>query len=975
MMDALEDLFSMVLAFGLWPALPITGYWVFSRFHSASKTNPTPFVTSLALMTVAGITVWSPLLHVSAMAGIYRAEYFGLLGWIATLLAFIGWFKQPKISPQSFPKLSVWDWVLAGGLLLAASLYLGFPTESIMGGRDMGIYANHGTYIANHGRLDIPYPWDEKDAPIFSEAFRGYPAGVFTTQPTMTVRFFHLFPVWLAHAFSTSGHHGLFRLNGVLALLFLAIFYGVCRLVTPKPHSIVATLFLALNPSEVWSARITLSEVFAQLLIWSGLFLLMSGLKDKNKELTWLAGLFLGLSAFVRIDGFFLVPFLFLAHLALKITEDPMGEKSSAVWTSVYLTALPLFALAINYHTFFSRPYFMILVRPLEMIALASLVSLFALLALTPKVLARVRPWFTGKTALALIGIALFTLAAYAYWIRPNLEPYAIISWPGHHLDGTRYFREDTLVNLAQYLSPVVVWAAILSWYFTLCAAVRKGQNIYLLAALVVIAGFSALYLWNPAIRGPDHFYAIRRFVPVVIPGFVFFAALGSWWVISKASKGWSIGASALVIVFLSLFTIRAGGPIFAFAEDKGYFMQLQQLAQKLPQEDVILAHEATRWGVWVMPLYLAFDRKVISIDLDTEKGKSALNLWIAKKANKQRPVYLLYEGRLRLVGFEASRVDEVVLLRSYTEQTVKPLPQKIVSEKRTISLYKITGKSDRADYLNVALGPERVWGVEESGFYDQDEASVGRWTNGAAKMIVPLDKQWRPKALQINLGSTGPKGTKLQVLVNSHELFSGQIPPGAWSKTLSFTHLNLGEQATIELLSDTFIQKEIIKDAADSRTLGVSVLGISMLERNLGTPLPDEGHRSHLNIIGKERNLSISAKESVSLMITVRNMGKDPFPALRDLGRYKGSVRLGILWFAKGQTGKRLAEHRAELPRTMFHDDEAQIDVALNPVGHDGKRLPPGDYEVWIGLVQEGMFWFYQKGDKVLKLNLGVKG
>jgi len=68
---------------------------------------------------------------------------------------------------------------------------------------------------------------------------------------------------------------------------------------------------------------------------------------------------------------------------------------------------------------------------------------------------------------------------------------------------------------------------------------------------------------------------------------------------------------------------------------------------------------------------------------------------------------------------------------------------------------------------------------------------------------------------------------------------------------------------------------------------------------------------------------------------------------------------RLGyqIEWngrFAEGQAAKPVAERRVELPHVIFRGEEADIDVALNPVGHNGNRLPVGSYEVWIGLVQE---------------------
>jgi 4-amino-4-deoxy-L-arabinose transferase-like glycosyltransferase len=239
----------------------------------------------------------------AAVAGFYRAEYFGLLGWVVTGVSLWLLFKQHSRCKLSF-KFTFWDWVLAVGLIVAAGLYLGFPTESILGGRDQGVYANHGIHIANHGRLDVPYPWPENVSNIFALYFGEFP-GFYKTQPTMTAQFAHLFPVWLAQVFSTFGYHGLFRLNGIFALLSLSIFYGLCRFALPKSYAASATLFLALNPSEIWLARITLTEILTQLFILSGLWLLLLALENNSKLLARWAGIFLGFSALVRIDSFF----------------------------------------------------------------------------------------------------------------------------------------------------------------------------------------------------------------------------------------------------------------------------------------------------------------------------------------------------------------------------------------------------------------------------------------------------------------------------------------------------------------------------------------------------------------------------------------------------------------------------------------------------------------------------------------------
>src|SRR5262249_62247460 len=105
------------------------------------------------------IAVWSGPMLGWATLGVYRPEYFGMVGWVITLVALTQ-------LPRAFPRLREiawqfrsWDAVLIAGLIGAAWLYLGYPTESILSGADEGVYANHGVFMARYGRLDVPYPW------------------------------------------------------------------------------------------------------------------------------------------------------------------------------------------------------------------------------------------------------------------------------------------------------------------------------------------------------------------------------------------------------------------------------------------------------------------------------------------------------------------------------------------------------------------------------------------------------------------------------------------------------------------------------------------------------------------------------------------------------------------------------------------------------------------------------------------------
>ena len=855
---------SGVLAFGIWPALPLSGYWLYVHANRPLKRSSLPSLTVFALIISMGITLFSLPMLFAAAARVYKAEYFGLIGWVITILSL--WRLSRKREVYSAIKnlrLTGWNLVLMIGLIVSAVLYLGFPTETILGGRDEGVYANHAIYIARHGRIDIPYPYPAEFASLFEEALHSSPdvyktfmPGFYLTSSNIKVQFGHLFPVWLAQACSTFGHQGLFRLNTLFTLLSLCIFYGLCCSAIPRPYAVAATLFLALNPSQIWLTRITLTEILTQLFIWSGLLLLAQALKNNNKSLARWAGIFIGFSAFVRIDSFFLLPLLILSHLALKVVEEPTTEKTSSIWPAFYPLTLILFVFAAGYYAFFSTPYFIQLSPYILKVGVVSLVFFFVLLMPTQTILKRIHPYIKGRLFLTSIGIVLFALTVYAYWVRPNFEPFSTLNQPGQFGHGTRDYREDSLVNLAQYLSPFVIWAAVTGWLVMVWNTVKQRRYACFTGVLLVTFGFSILYLWNPSIK-PGHFLAIRRFVPVVIPGMIFFAAFGIWYVMEKIPKTLSKAVSILILVILTLFTVKSDALIFNFAENRGSFQQIQQLAHHLPQDEIILSDRGVYLPPWETPLYISFDRKIVPVDLNFKSGIYVAKSWFAKVTAENRPFYLLDEEKPLPKGLNGIKLYEIELSWRFAEQPVHPLPKAILKEERTIGLYKINGII--SDYKNISLGPEKYFGVMESGFHGQEwkEGRFFRWTDGNAKLIVPLDPEHPPRSLRMEFFSHCPKELKLKVLLNNHELYQGQIAPGkGWSKTFSVADLPLGNQAIIKIMSDRFVPKEVIQGSMDTRTLGVTVQDIRLLD----TDQPERSHQ--FATVSNYKNLSLGSEK-----------------------------------------------------------------------------------------------------------------
>ena len=745
---------STLAAAGVWPAVPIAGHFVFALPQRVSEGGKIPAVATYALTAAAGLVLWSVPLLAAVLAGVYYPAVLGLLGWSITAVGLASAFwrntrheqlaaarreagtretlpvsppkptarrsrdrrtsggEQPvRRHPQEAPLAAtstglsagiassdvIWDALLIAGLVVAAALYFGFPTESIYGGRDEGVYANQAIYIAQHGRRDVPYPWPKDADAIFAAGWSGFP-GLYNTAGEMTPQFSQVFSAWLAQAFATFGHHGLFRLNAVFALLSLAVFYGLCVIAVGRPYAVSATLFLAFNPSQLWMARITLSEILTQLFIWSSLLVLMQALSQGRPSLARWAGVFVGCAALVRFDALILVPLLFVAHAAFTVliaaNDSPGGATEPSgrgapdvrVWRALYQTALPSSVVAVAYYAVFSTPYFDELGRyHLTKLVVVTLAAVLVLLASMLPFVRRLRPGLTSKPLLTALCVALFGLVAYAYWLRPTAS--AQPAWKheplGLSVDVSRDYRQDSVVNLARYVSLPVIPAAIAGWLLCVWVLARQRRNPHLTPLLTVIAGCAAIYLWDPAVH-PDHYWAVRRFVPVVIPGFVVCAALGMHGGTRRLPALLARGVEGLALVFLTLFTLNAGQLIFTFAEYRGYFRQIEELARKLPTDQVVLTHG---YKTWVTPLYVAFDRKVVPLDLNSDKGHNVKEEWVARQARHEEPVYTLVEVDQRSPN--SAKVAEVQLLCSYTEPTTNPLPQRILTVSRQVELYE----------------------------------------------------------------------------------------------------------------------------------------------------------------------------------------------------------------------------------------------------------------------------------------------
>jgi hypothetical protein len=137
-------------------------------------------------------------------------------------------------------------------------------------------------------------------------------------------------------------------------------------------------------------------------------------------------------------------------------------------------------------------------------------------------------------------------------------------------------------------------------------------------------------------------------------------------------------------------------------------------------------------------------------------------------------------------------------------------------------------------DY-NTLLGCETIPQVPESGFWGTEWDELGRpfrWTNGGAKLVVPIDSEKPPHSIRFEIRSNKEVGSLLQLHVNGTKIFDKQVEAGVTKEVVSLKDVKIGKELVIEILSDSFVPEVQIKGSTDNRTLGVMVKGIRLLRQ-----------------------------------------------------------------------------------------------------------------------------------------------
>lgn len=656
--------------FGVWSAIYPMGVWTLALVgHDASR----PLRSSPLVVICVGSATLTLLLMVLALSGVFVPVAIGAAGW--AVLAWWSWRERPWDRLAAAAK----DWkaillafrfrmILVAAIVAGAGfLYAFFPKESLLGERDEGIYAQHALHLLRTGgsAIDLERMGLAREPGILAIEQGRAPElpGIYPTGSHWTFQFSAATPVWMTMLAALLGPMGIFRFNAMLGVVNCLAFYAlVARFLPPgrRLWAVAALAVFAFQPAQVWVSRNTLSEPLCAWFLLNGLFAGMLALGRGSRAIGLVAGGLIGMASFVRIDAVVFPLAIALATLALVAAGRlQRGSRAAAALHAIALGCYCVNAAALLYFGVFVRTYLTgladLVVPAVAATALCAIAT--ALLGRYPGL--RLSPRHAARLAwpIAIGAIAVF---AYALWLRPDMQPYALIeSKLVPQLNGTRDYREVSLVNLSAYLSGAVVLMAGIGASLGLWLALRNKLSRAKTWALLFLLIPVAVYLWRPMIS-PDHIWAARRWVPAVFPACIVLAALGASALSARLTRPQVGAVAVLSMLALTTSLLSRQRETLFLREDAQMVAQIGAIAQALPQDRVSYVIGS---GPLTSALLTGFGRRVAQ--LTPTAPLTAANLGLpAACADPYRSCLVVHPRAQPIEGPQAHPVADAAIVR-----------------------------------------------------------------------------------------------------------------------------------------------------------------------------------------------------------------------------------------------------------------------------------------------------------------------
>ncbi len=772
-------------------------------------------------------------------------------GWVGLLLAELGLFSPGRVATVvailvvatalgARRQLSLragrahLDEVVALVCLCGFALAVYFPPfEYFLGGKDPGVYVNTGFHVARHGNLtwidplilDVPpgerglFFREDVELPPWSQPrFLGYHMESPETG-RIVPQGLHLYPVWMGLA------AGLYQMKAGLyatpffALLAVAGFFLAIRRLFGAQVALWAAGFATVFQIQVWFARFPNTEIVLQFLYVTGL-LTFYFMQEKRSSLAGaLAGAAFGSTLLVRVDSIlFLIPLgIYFGWLRL---ERRLGRPEVG-----FLSVFALFATHAVLHArlvawpyvanILGRHYWRWVGENLVLIALAVVVVFLLVDRLAPRFAVRSLQVASSQKIRAAGAATLFLLAAYTYFIRPH--------WHGAR---TAPHDAEAFLRMGWYLYPLGL-ALVLAGAMILVTRWERRWSLFLLAGLT----FSLFFFYKVRVSN-DHFFCMRRFIPVILPGF--FTAMAVFLVNIKDTGG-KLGrwvSSGIGVVVLSVYCVD-GRPLWTHNEFAGSHDFVEYLGRHIGDRDVVIFPRREGLHLLELPLVELEGRQVLEF-YTLKPDRKMLEELIRSWRDRYGDIYFITNYKISLSGLFTRHVRDFWLPSEKYEYTYIRPPSRSEPFHLRFTLSKAVDLDELADRLprvsRVDVGTNDDSFVSWFHEAELEDGVSYRWSKRTSSIFLPA---LGPESSELVLRLAGPNDER--VPARTVVLAINGQPLGSFTMGTSFETFRLplpaeatgnlvDEHPIVTLETETWRPSSSIPDSKDIRDLGVKV-------------------------------------------------------------------------------------------------------------------------------------------------------
>lgn len=578
--------------------------------------------------------------------------------------------------------------LLVSGVIIIQLFMLWFPAHPwFLGGRDPGVYINAAAMAAkehsilhedpllasmNPGEYHLFGPVPKHSfyqsplwkfiislCPCGSEkSFHGtkFP-GFYILNPTQGQVLPQFFPLYTAVLASSMQLFGIERgpsITPIIASLSLLAFYYLCCGLFGRTFSLFATILLSVNVAQYWYSKTPNTEILFQFVFFSALYFSLLYFRHKSPFWAVFSGLSTGLLFYIRIDAAFLAPLLVIFFFFQRRGKNAF---SPVFWITLLVTASGAAVNALCIATPYSHDIFQLYFP--HMTAAKGIILLF--IGCTMVILSRILLKFLRRhqglwwRVSPFIVLGFYLMVLYFLVVRSS--------------GVDRWSESYNIVKLSWYCTPVTFILGLVGVGILLKRMNRLPFSLMLFPFLL----YCLYYLPHAHFIYNDHFWWVRRYVPVIIPTVM----MGAAFLLTKMVR------QDIVMKYLGLGlfgfcliqSLNQGHYLWDHSEYGGMLHDLQVISEKVGERDVLLFPHVY-YGIET-PLHFILGKKVVILNFEQKVSASDLTLVMRrfrKWHREKRKIFALYAPGRTLHGLQRCTVTDLGRFDITFKEAARPL-------------------------------------------------------------------------------------------------------------------------------------------------------------------------------------------------------------------------------------------------------------------------------------------------------------